>query len=147
MVLAALVLPLFAGCASPPPTDVGPQVATASDVSGQPTEAPPANQKDVIPACPGSRAQWWLIDGHWDWRGKWVWVPGHWRVRRIRATSGFAANGSNRETFTSGKKATGVPARLPTRNPTNADLILEAASRRPSALRNAGGRKFFTRDA
>ena len=81
IVLAAVVLPLFAGCASPPPTNVGSQVATGTDVSGQPTEAPPANQKDVIPACPGSPAQWWFIDGHWDWRGKWVWVAGHWRVR------------------------------------------------------------------
>ena len=81
ILLAAAALPLFTGCVSPPPANVGPQVATASDVSGQPTQPPPENQKDVIPSCPGSRTLWWFIDGHWDWRGNWVWVPGHWRTR------------------------------------------------------------------
>src|SRR5271155_2633727 len=52
----AVGLALFAGCVSRP-VDVGPQVATTDDINvGQPTQAPPENQTDVIPACPGSVA-------------------------------------------------------------------------------------------
>jgi hypothetical protein len=77
----AAVLSLFAGCMTRP-VNVGPQVATADDMNvGQPTQAPPENQRDIIPPCPGSVALWYFIDGHWDWRGNWVWVPGHWRTR------------------------------------------------------------------
>jgi hypothetical protein len=80
--LIAAVLPLFAGCASKAPTNVAPQVATADNVYvGQPTQPPPANQKDVIPAPPGPRTLWYFIPGHWEWRGQWVWVQGHWRTR------------------------------------------------------------------
>ena len=75
--LAAAALPLFAVGA---PTNVVPQVQTVASV-GQPTEPPPKNQKDVIPAAPGSRTLWYFIDGHWEWRGQYVWVPGHWRSR------------------------------------------------------------------
>ena len=79
--LLAAVLPLLGGCVSRP-VDVGPQVATADDINvGQPTQAPPENQRDVIPSCPGSLTLWYFIDGHWAWRGQWVWVAGHWRMR------------------------------------------------------------------
>jgi len=82
MLPAAVALSLLAGCASPPPTNVAPQVATADNINvGQPTQPPPANQKDVIPVCPGPRTLWYFIPGHWDWRGQWVWVQGHWRTR------------------------------------------------------------------
>ena len=80
--LIAAALPLLAGCTSTRPTSVAPQVATADNVNvGQPAQPPSANQKDVIPACPGSPALWYFIPGHWDWRGQWVWVQGHWRTR------------------------------------------------------------------
>ena len=79
--LIGVLLPLLGGCVSRP-MDVGPQGATADDMNvGQPTQPPPENQADVIPSCPGSRALWYFIDGHWDWRGHWVWVEGHWRTR------------------------------------------------------------------
>jgi len=82
ILLVAAALPLLAGCKSPRPTNVAPQVATADNVNvGQPAQAPPENQKDVIPACPGAPPLWYFIPGHWDWRGQWVWVPGHWRPR------------------------------------------------------------------
>ena len=78
----AAALPLFTGCASPAPTNVAPQVATAEGINvGQPTQPPPANQKDIIPVAPGSRTVWYFIPGHWAWRGQWVWVAGHWRTR------------------------------------------------------------------
>jgi hypothetical protein len=80
--LIAAALPLFAGCMSPAPTNVGSQVATADNVNvGQPTQPPPDNQKDVIPSCPGPRTLWYFIPGQWVWRGQWVWVQGHWRTR------------------------------------------------------------------
>jgi hypothetical protein len=81
--LAAVALPLFAGCMSQPPADVAPQaVAPAEGVYvGQPTQPPPPNQKDVIPIPPGPRTLWYFINGYWDWRGQYVWVPGHWRTR------------------------------------------------------------------
>jgi hypothetical protein len=79
--LAAGLL-LSAGCTVERPVAVGPQVAPADGpYVGQPTQPPPANQKDVVPAPPGSLPQWWFIPGHWAWRGQWVWVPGHWRTR------------------------------------------------------------------
>jgi hypothetical protein len=82
VLLAAVALPLFAGCMSAPPTNVAPQVATADGVyTGQPTQPPPADQQDVVPVCPGPVPQWYFINGYWDWRGQWVWVPGHWRPR------------------------------------------------------------------
>jgi hypothetical protein len=82
MLAATAAMLLIAGCASPPPTNVGPQVATADTTyAGQPTQAPPDNQKDVIPSPPGPRTLWYFIPGHWAWRGQWVWVQGHWRPR------------------------------------------------------------------
>jgi hypothetical protein len=82
ILLVATALPLFAGCASRAPTNVAPQVATADNVNvGQPTRPPPADRKDIMPAAPGSRAVWYFIPGHWEWRGQWVWVQGHWRTR------------------------------------------------------------------
>ena len=82
MLLGAAASLLLAGCKSPPPTDVAPQVAMVDNVNvGQPTQPPPANQKDVIPVCPGSPPLWYFIPGHWAWRGQWVWVQGHWRTR------------------------------------------------------------------
>ena len=82
IVLIAAALPLFAGCMSERPVAVAPQVATADGVyTGQPTQPPPADQKDIIPVCPGPVPQWYFIPGYWDWRGQWVWVPGHWRTR------------------------------------------------------------------
>ena len=80
--LAAAALPLLAGCAPQPPTNVAPQVQTADNTYvGQPTQAPPPDQKDIIPVPPGPKTLWWFIPGYWDWRGQWVWVPGHWRPR------------------------------------------------------------------
>lgn len=80
--LVAVALPLFTGCVQQRPVAVAPQVAPAEGVYvGQPTQPPPENQKDVIPACPGPRTLWYFIPGHWDWRGQWVWVTGHWRTR------------------------------------------------------------------
>ena len=80
--LVAIVPMVIAGCAPSRPVDVGPQVATADNLAiAPPTEPPPPDQQDVIPACPGMPPQWWFIPGYWDWRGQWVWVPGHWRPR------------------------------------------------------------------
>jgi hypothetical protein len=82
IILMAAGLSWFAGCAANPPVDVAPQVAPADGVYvGQPTQPPPADQKDIIPVCPGPGTLWWFIPGHWDWRGQYVWVPGHWRTR------------------------------------------------------------------
>jgi hypothetical protein len=82
IILIAAGLPLFAGCMSKPPVDVAPQVATADGVYvGQPTQPPPADQKDIVPPPPGPAPQWWFIAGHWEWRGQYMWVPGHWRTR------------------------------------------------------------------
>lgn len=82
VVLVVASLPLFAGCMSERPVDVAPQVASADGVYvGQPTQPPPADQKDIVPVCPGPAPQWYFIPGHWEWRGQWVWVPGHWRTR------------------------------------------------------------------
>src|SRR5258708_7448279 len=78
----AVALSLFAGCATKRPVAVAPQVATADNFFiGQPTQPPPADQKDIVPPPPGPAPQWWFIPGDWDWRGQWVWVPGHWRTR------------------------------------------------------------------
>lgn len=56
-------------------------------------EAPPAIIVEEKTPCPG--ANYVCVDGHWEWRGKWVWkkhewvlkpqvaavwVPGHWRL-------------------------------------------------------------------
>jgi hypothetical protein len=80
--LIAAGLLLFAGCAEERPVAVAPQVApTDGYYVGQPTQPPPADQKDVIPACPGPRTLWYFIPGSWEWRGQWVWAPGHWRTR------------------------------------------------------------------
>jgi hypothetical protein len=82
LLATAAALALFAGCASHAPTNVGPQVATADDVSvSPPTQPPPPNQRDIIPISPGPRTLWYFLPGRWDWRGKWVWVPGNWRPR------------------------------------------------------------------
>jgi len=82
ILLVAAAWPLLAGCESREPNDIGPQVAMVDNVNvGQPTQPPPANQKEVIPVCPGSVALWYFIPGHWAWRGQWVWVEGHWRTR------------------------------------------------------------------
>jgi hypothetical protein len=82
VLLAGAALPLLAGCASKRPVDVAPQVATADNIyTGQPTQPPPANQKDVIPTAPGPQTLWYFMRGHWEWRGQYVWVPGHWRGR------------------------------------------------------------------
>jgi len=82
ILLVAAASFLFAGCESREPDDIGPQVAMVDNVNvGQPTQPPPANQKEVIPVCPGSVALWYFIPGHWAWRGQWVWVLGHWRPR------------------------------------------------------------------
>jgi hypothetical protein len=73
---------MIAGCAPQRPVDVAPQVATADNVHyAAPTDPPPANQSDVVPACPGMAPQWWFIPGHWAWRGQYVWIQGHWRTR------------------------------------------------------------------
>ena len=78
----ATALALVAGCSSPAPTNVGPQVATADNENiAPPTQPPPEDQHDVIPVSPGPRPLWYFIPGHWAWRGQWVWVPGHWRPR------------------------------------------------------------------
>jgi hypothetical protein len=82
LVAAAVALPLFAGCMSPPPVAIAPQVAPGNGVyAGAPTQPPPADQKDVIPSAPGPVTLWYFINGYWDWRGQYVWVPGHWRTR------------------------------------------------------------------
>jgi hypothetical protein len=85
ILLIAVALPLFAGCASQAPTSVAPQVATADNINiGQPTQPPPENQKDVIPVCPGPRTlphpgDIW-IPGRWVQQGNvYVWQTGHWR--------------------------------------------------------------------
>jgi len=80
--LMAASLLLLAGCTIERPVAVAPQVAPADGSSlSQPTTAPPADQKDVIPVCPGPRTLWYFIPGHWAWRGQWAWVAGHWRTR------------------------------------------------------------------
>jgi len=80
--LAAAALPLFTGCSTSRPVDVAPQVAPADGAYvGQPSQPPPPNQKDVIPLSPGPRTLYWFIPGHWEWRGQYVWVAGHWRPR------------------------------------------------------------------
>ena len=82
ILLVTIAFPLFTGCAPERPVDVAPQVGTAADYHGAaPTQPPPKNQEDVVPACPGSLALWWVIPGHWEWRGDWVWAQGHWRTR------------------------------------------------------------------
>jgi len=72
----------IAGCASERPVNVAPSVATGDDLYfGAPTQAPPKDQKDVVPPPPGLAAHWWFIPGRWEWRGKWVWTAGYWRPR------------------------------------------------------------------
>lgn len=78
--VAATVMLFSTGCAPERPVSVGPQVATGV-YGNNPTQPPPPDQKDVMPACPGPRPQWWFIPGHWEWRSQWVWVQGHWRTR------------------------------------------------------------------
>jgi hypothetical protein len=81
LLLAAGLL-LLAGCEVERPVAVAPQVAPADGgYVGKPTQPPPANQKDVVPVCPGPQPLWYFIPGHWAWRGQWVWVAGHWRTR------------------------------------------------------------------
>jgi len=79
ILLAAAILP-FAGCVDRP-VSVAPQVAANGNYVNPPTNPPPANQKDVVPACPGKLPQWWFIPGHWEWRAQYAWVPGHLRTR------------------------------------------------------------------
>lgn len=82
LAIATVTIPLMvAGCAPQRPVDVGPQVSNTGAVYSPPTQPPPENQTDVVPACPGLLPQWWYLPGYWDWRGQWVWVPGHWRRR------------------------------------------------------------------
>jgi hypothetical protein len=41
---------------------------------------PPPAQVEEIPEEMAGRDDCAWIDGHHDWRGGWVWVPGHWIV-------------------------------------------------------------------
>jgi len=41
---------------------------------------PPPVQVEARPVVPYQGAVW--IEGHWDWRGRWVWVPGFWERPR-----------------------------------------------------------------
>jgi hypothetical protein len=78
---------------------IAPEVAEAQPIKrdhrtqGPPTSAPPAARVEKIGRRKG--AVW--INGHWDWRGEWVWVPGRfeksrkgkrWRDRRWEQKGG-----------------------------------------------------------
>jgi len=42
-------------------------------------QAPPADQTEVVSACPGTDYVW--AKGHWTWNGCWVWEKGCWLAR------------------------------------------------------------------
>src|SRR5438874_11940770 len=47
------------------------------DEGGPTEEPPPAREENMAP-----RAGFVFVHGHWDWKGKWDWVPGHWERER-----------------------------------------------------------------
>ena len=65
MSLAAGIV-VFSGCAS------------QQSVTQLP-EGPPPPRMQTMPPPPNRQFVW--TQGYWDWRGRWVWVPGHWGPR------------------------------------------------------------------
>jgi hypothetical protein len=43
----------------------------------------PAPLVETIPLAPGPAYRW--VPGHWDWRGRWVWIRGHYVVGAVPA--------------------------------------------------------------
>ncbi len=63
-VLAAALLPLYAGCVAPAPE---------ADVT---VSEPPPAQVEVVPPTPDPTFVW--VGGSWEWHNHWVWQAGRW---------------------------------------------------------------------
>ena len=85
LALAGATLPIGAVLAQPPePERGGPP--PGPERGGPPPEErrpppdrahiPPPRHEDRPP--PPDRVGWRWREGHWEWRGDWVWIPGRW---------------------------------------------------------------------
>jgi len=75
-VLIVACLPLIAGCVVGHPRPV--VVAPPEVVVEQPPSEPPSGQIEIVPESPGPAYVW--VKGRYEWRDKWIWIPGRWVI-------------------------------------------------------------------
>lgn len=74
--LAAIALPLFAGCATRHVVVYSQQPAGQTIIVQHPTQPPPV-EVETEPPSPAPDDIW--IQGSWNWQDNhWVWTPGYW---------------------------------------------------------------------
>jgi hypothetical protein len=76
VLLAAIALPLFAGCATRHEVIYTQQPAGQTIIVQHPSEPPPV-EVETQPPAPDTADVW--IPGAWEWHeNHWVWEPGRW---------------------------------------------------------------------